>query len=59
VTVVILEDAAEDMESGRPNSWVTVTNFTLTAPVQLWIDTNVSASLAGTPGQFYLVLPAP
>jgi len=43
---------------GDPNSWVTVMNLTLTAPVQLWVDTNDS-SPAGNSGQFYRVLPAP
>jgi len=40
------------------NSWVTVANLTLTQPVQLWVDTNIDASLPGNPQRFYQVLPA-
>ena len=39
------------------NSWVTVTNLTLSAPVQTWTDTSLDASLPGNPTQFYQVLP--
>jgi hypothetical protein len=39
------------------NSWVTVADVTLTQPVQLWVDTNVDASLPANPQQFYQVLP--
>jgi len=39
------------------NAWVTVTNLTLTQPVQLWVDTNVDASSPFNPTRFYQVLP--
>ncbi len=39
------------------NSWVTMTNLTLAQPVQLWVDTNVDASLPANPHHFYEVLP--
>lgn len=39
------------------NSWTTVTNLTLTQPVQLWADTNVDASSPFNPTRFYQVLP--
>ena len=39
------------------NLWVTVDNLTLTQPVQLWVDTNVNASLPENPQEFYRVLP--
>jgi len=39
------------------NSWVTVTNVTLTQPIQLWIDSNTDASLPANPNRFYKVLP--
>ncbi len=39
------------------NSWVTMTNLTLTQPIQLWVDTNTDASLPGNPQRFYQVLP--
>lgn len=39
------------------NSWVTVTNLTLTQPIQLWIDSNTDASLPANPNRFYQVLP--
>jgi hypothetical protein len=39
------------------NSWVTVTNLTLTQAVQLWVDTNVDASSPLNPTHFYQVLP--
>jgi hypothetical protein len=38
------------------NSWVTVTNLTLTQPIQLWIDSNIDASLPANPQRFYRVL---
>jgi len=41
------------------NSWVNVANVTLTQPVQLWVDTNVNASLPGNPQRYYQVLPGP
>jgi hypothetical protein len=39
------------------NSWVTMTNLTLTQPIQLWMDTNTDASLPGNAYRFYRVLP--
>jgi hypothetical protein len=39
------------------NSWVTIANVTLAQPVQLWVDTNVDASLPINPRHFYKVLP--
>jgi len=41
------------------NSWVTLTNLILAQPVQLWVDTNVNASLPANPNRFYQVLPGP
>jgi hypothetical protein len=41
------------------NSWVTMTNVTLTQPVQLWVDTNIDASLPYNGHYFYQVLPGP
>jgi hypothetical protein len=42
---------------GNTNNWVTITNLTLTQPVQLWVDTNVDASLPYNPQHFYQILP--
>jgi hypothetical protein len=39
------------------NSWVTMTNITLVQPLQLWVDTNVDASLPANSRHFYQVLP--
>ncbi len=39
------------------NSWVTITNLTLTQPVQIWTDTNINAQLPENPLQYYRVLP--
>ena len=39
------------------NSWITMTNLTLTQPIQLWVDTNTDASQPGNPQRFYQVLP--
>jgi len=39
------------------NSWITMTNLTLTEPIQLWVDTNTDASQPGNPVRFYQVLP--
>jgi hypothetical protein len=39
------------------NAWVTLTNLTLTQPVELWVDTNVDATLPSNPHRFYKVLP--
>jgi hypothetical protein len=40
------------------NAWVTLTNLTLTQPVQIWVDTNVDASSPFNPTHFYQVLPS-
>lgn len=42
---------------GDTNSWVTTANVTLTQPVQLWVDTNINASLPANPQNYYQVLP--
>ncbi len=39
------------------NSWVIATNFTLSQPVQIWVDTDVNASLPANPRRYYRVLP--
>lgn len=39
------------------NSWITMTTMTLTQPVQLWVDTNMDASLPQNGHYFYQVLP--
>ena len=39
------------------NAWVTLTNLTLTQPVQLWVDTSVDASSPFNSRYFYRVLP--
>ena len=39
------------------NAWVTMTNLTLAQPVELWVDTNVDASLPANPKHVYEVLP--
>ena len=39
------------------NAWVTLTNLTLTQPVQLWVDTNVDATSPANSKYFYRVLP--
>jgi len=39
------------------NAWNTLTNLTLTRPVQLWIDTNVNSASPFNSQYFYRVLP--
>jgi hypothetical protein len=39
------------------NAWITLTNLMLTRPVQLWVDTNVDATLPSNPTLLYRVLP--
>ena len=39
------------------NSWITNANLILAQPVQLWVDTNVDASLPTHPRRFYQVQP--
>jgi hypothetical protein len=39
------------------NAWLTLTNVTLTQPVQVWVDTNTDASLPANQRRFYRVLP--
>jgi hypothetical protein len=38
------------------NAWVTLTNLTLTQPVELWVDTSVDASSPFNSGHYYRVL---
>ena len=40
-----------------PNSWVTVTNITLTSPVQIWDDNSSDVHNPSNPQKFYQVLP--
>jgi len=42
---------------GLTNSWTTVANLTLTQPVEIWVDTNINASLPSNSQYFYQVLP--
>jgi hypothetical protein len=42
---------------GVTNSWTTVANLTLTQPVEIWVDTNINASLPSNSQYFYQVLP--
>ena len=39
------------------NAWVTLTNLTLTEPVQIWVDTSVNASSPFYSKYFYRILP--
>jgi hypothetical protein len=39
------------------SSWATLTNLTLTQPIELWVDTNTDASLPANSYHFYRVLP--
>jgi hypothetical protein len=41
------------------NSWLTLTNITLSQPAQIWVDTSADASLPTHPQHFYRVLPGP
>ena len=41
----------------NPNAWTTLTNLTLTQPVQVFIDTNVNAASPASLGTFYQALP--
>ena len=38
-------------------AWITLTNLTLTQPIQLWVDTSVVASSPQNPKNYYRVLP--
>ena len=40
-----------------PNSWVTVTNITLTSPVEIWNDNSSDVHNPGNPQKYYQVLP--
>ena len=40
-----------------PNSWVTVTNITLTSPIQIWNDNSSDVHNPGNLQKFYQVLP--
>ena len=44
-------------EISQTNSWTTLTNFTLTSPVQEWIDQSVDVTVS--PRRFYRVIPLP
>ncbi len=44
-------------EISQTNSWTTLTNFTLTSPVQEWIDQTVDVTIS--PRRFYRVVPLP
>jgi hypothetical protein len=39
------------------NGWITLTNLTLTQPIQIWVDTSVNASSPFNTMYFYRVLP--
>ena len=41
------------------NSWINLTNLTLTAPVQQWIDTSVDSPPGGIPQRYYRAVPVP
>jgi len=41
------------------NSWTSLTNLTLTQPVQLWLDSSVETSSGQQPRRFYRVVPLP
>jgi len=41
------------------NSWITLTNLTLTEPILLFVDTNTDASLPANPYRYYRVLLGP
>jgi len=43
----------------QTNSWLTLTNFTLTQPVQLWVDTDADTTSGLHPKRFYRVVPVP
>jgi len=45
------------MDLTKTNSWVTLTNLTLTQPVELWVDTSVDVTLPANSKYFYRVLP--
>jgi hypothetical protein len=40
-----------------PNSWVTLTNITLTSPIQIWYDGSSDVHNPSNPQKFYQVLP--
>jgi hypothetical protein len=40
-----------------PNAWVTMTNITLTSPIEIWNDNTTDAALASNPKKFYRVIP--
>ncbi len=39
----------------NPNSWVSITNLTLTTSAEIWADTSINTTLPGNPHQFYRV----
>jgi hypothetical protein len=42
---------------GNPNSWTTLTNITLSQPIQIWNDNGTDTTKPGNPHKFYKVLP--
>jgi hypothetical protein len=38
-------------------NWLTLANVTLTNVVEIWVDTNLDATLPANPWQFYRVVP--
>ena len=42
---------------GNTNSWVTLTNLTLTQPIQIWNDNSTDTTKPSNPKKFYQVLP--
>lgn len=45
------------LDLSSPNAWTTMTNLTLTQPVEIWVDTSVDATLPPNRYRFYRVLP--
>ena len=43
----------------QSGSWMTLTNLTLSQPVELWVDTNINVSAPGHPSGSYRVLAVP
>jgi hypothetical protein len=54
-TVGYIYDIQSSTDLSDPNSWVTLTNLTLTAPVEIWNDD--STDVHKGPQKFYRVLP--
>lgn len=58
-TVGYTYDIQSTADLTNTNGWTTVGAVTLTQPVQLWVDTNLDASLPANPHRFYRILPGP